>query len=132
MFEYKKTEKFDIGAGYGEYEYDFFTIKDKDDFWTIINHYGAIYRRFDYFLDGYKTIENNTRLSPVVQVKMKEHNANLCLTLLEEEFNKKNVGIRQMIVNEQKPNGIYETYCFYFYHFATVRVKDYLNEMSKA
>jgi hypothetical protein len=26
MFEYKETEKFDIGAGFWEYEYDFFAI----------------------------------------------------------------------------------------------------------
>jgi tetratricopeptide (TPR) repeat protein len=56
---------------------------------------------------------------------MKEHNANLCLTFLEEEF-VKNVSIRPMIVNVQKPNGIYKTYCFDFYHFTTVSARDYL------
>jgi tetratricopeptide (TPR) repeat protein len=125
MFEYKETEKFDIGTGCGEFEYDFFTIDDEDGFWTLMNHYGAIYRRFDYYLDGYKTVRNNTYLSPVVQAKMREHNANLCLTPIEKKFNENNVGIRQMVVNEQKPNGIYKTYFFYFYHFATVSAKDY-------
>jgi tetratricopeptide (TPR) repeat protein len=126
MFEYRKTEKFDIGSGYGELEYDFFTITSEDDFRMLMNHYGAFYKRFDYFLDGYETIENNTVFSPVVQAKMKEHNANLCLTLLEEGFKENNIGIRQMIVNEQKPNGIYETFIFYLYHFRTVRARDYL------
>ena len=63
MFEYKGTEKFDIGAGYGDYEYDFFVINDEDDFWTLMNHYGAIYRRFNYFPDGYEVTDNNRRLS---------------------------------------------------------------------
>jgi len=126
MFEYKKTEKFDIGAGHGEFEYDFFIINDEDDFWELINHYGAVYRRFDYFLDGYETIENNTALSPIVQAKMKEYNANLCLTFLAEKFKKNNVGVREMVVNEQKQNGTYETYVFYFYQFATVSIRDYI------
>jgi len=127
MFEYKATEDFDIGAGYGVYEYDFFMINGEDDFWTLMNHYGAVYRRFDYFLDGYETVENNTGLSPVVQAKMKEHNANLCLTLVEEKINKNDVCTRQMVVNEQKPTGIYDTYTFYFYHFAEIRARDYLS-----
>jgi len=126
MFEYKVTENFDIGAGFGEFEYDFFTINGEDGFWALMNHYGTVYRRFNYFLDGYETVENNTGLSPVVQAKMKEHNANLCLTLLEEEINKNNVGIRQMVVNEQKPNGMYDTYSFRFYCFATERTGNYL------
>jgi len=126
MFEYKETENFDIGAGYGEYEYDFFTINGDEDFWKLINHYGAVYRRFNYFLDGYKTIEKNTDLSPVVKAKMKEYNANLCLTLLEEEINENNVSIRKMVVNEQKPNGKYITYFFNFYRFDTVTARDYL------
>jgi tetratricopeptide (TPR) repeat protein len=126
MFEYKETEKFDIGGGRGEYEYDFFTIDDEEDFWSLMNHYGVIYRRFDYFLDGYETIEENKYLSPIVQVKMKKHNANLCLTFLEEKFRKINVGIREMVINELKPNGIYRTYIFYYYHFATLKAKDFL------
>ena len=128
MFEYKATEEFDIGSGYGEYEYDFFTINGEDDFWALINHYGAVYRRFNYFFDSYKTVENNTHLSPVVQAKMKEHNANLCLTFAEKEFieNDEDVCIRKMVVNEQKQNGKYKTYFFHFYHFAEVRARDYL------
>ena len=98
MFEYKETEKFDIGTGHGEYEYDFFTINGEDDFWTLVKHYTAIYNRFNYFYDSYKTVENNTDLSPIVQAKMNEHNANLCLTLVEKEFNKDNVSIKEMIM----------------------------------
>jgi len=124
MFEYKGIEKFDIGAGFGECEYDFFTINNKNDFWELMNHYDAVYRRFNCFLDGYETVENNTGLSPAVQAKMKEHNANLCLTLLE--FKENNVAIRQMVVNEQKTKGIYETYFFCFYQFDTRRARDYL------
>jgi tetratricopeptide (TPR) repeat protein len=60
---------------------------------------------------------------------MKEHNANLCLTLVEKEFCENDVWIRQMVVNEQKPNGIYETYFFYFYHFTIVRAKDHFERV---
>jgi len=127
MFEYKSTENFDIGAGYGEYEYDFFAINSEDDFRELMNHYRAVYERFDYFLDGYRTVKNNTRLSPVVKAKMKEHNANLCLTLKEEKFKENNVSVKQMVVNEQKPDGIYKTYFFNFYRFALgLRAKDFL------
>jgi len=126
MFEYKGTEKFDIGAGYGDYEYDFFVINDENDFWALMNHYGAVYRRFDYFLDTYETIENNTGLSSVVQAKMKEHNANLCLSLLEEEIKK--VSIRKMVVNELTPDGKYNTYPFYFYYFDTQVAKNYIKK----
>jgi tetratricopeptide (TPR) repeat protein len=127
MFEYKATEEFDIGAGHGRYEYDFFAINGEDDFVALMKYYGAVYRRFNYFLDGYnEKIENNTELSPVVQAKMEEHIANLCLTLIEEKFNVNNAGIRQMVVNVQKPNGIYETYFSQFYYFDTVRARDYL------
>ena len=125
MFEYRATEKFDIGAGHGRYEYDFFAINGEDDFWTLVNYYTTVYGRFDYFPNRYETIENNTELSPVVKAKMEEHNANLCLTLLEERFNKNNVGIRQMIVNEQKPNDVYKTYIFNLYHFAIERAGDH-------
>ena len=117
MFEYKVTENFGIGAGYGEYEYDFFSINNENDFWALINHYDIIFSRFDYFFDEYKTIENNTRLSPFVQEKMKDNIANICLTFLEEEFNENNVIIRKMIVNEQRLNGMYVTYVFSFYYF---------------
>jgi len=57
---------------------------------------------------------------------MKEYNANLCLTLIETELNKNNVGIRKMVVNEKYANGIYGTLIFYYYHFATERARDYL------
>ena len=128
MFEYKGTEKFDIGAGYGENEYDFFVINDEDDFLALMNHYGVIYRRFDYFLDGYETIENNTSLSPIVQEKMKKHNANLCLTLFGKEFNGNNAGIKQMIVNELMSDKLYNTHFFYFYYFTTQSARNYLEQ----
>ena len=126
MFNYKGTDNFDIGFGHGEYEYDFYIINNKNDFWALMNHYGEIYKRFDYFLDGYRTIENNTGLSPAVQIQMKAHKANLCLTLLEDEFDENNVSTRQMIVNEYKPDGIYAMYTFYFYRFTAVSARDYL------
>jgi len=125
MFEYKATEKFDIGAGHGRYEYDFFAVNGEDDFWALVNYYAAVYGRFDYFPNRYEVIKNNTRLSPVVQAKMEEHDANFCLTLLEERFNENNVGIRQMIVNEQKPDEVYTTYIFNLYHFAIERAGDH-------
>ena len=125
MFEYKTTEEFDIGTGHGKYEYDFFTINDEEDFRTLVRHYAAIYNRFNYFFDSIITVENNTKLSSVVQAKMEEHNANLCLTLVEKEFNENNVNIREMIMNEKKPNGEYDTHFLSFYHFATVRAKDH-------
>ena len=131
MFEYKTTEEFDIGAGHGEYEYDFFTINDEDDFWALINHYGAIYRRFDYFLDGYETTENNTVLSPVVQEKMKDYKSNICLTFLKKGFSENETGIRKMVVNEQMPDNTYNTHFFYFYYFATQDARNYL-ERGKA
>jgi tetratricopeptide (TPR) repeat protein len=130
MFEYRKTEKFDIGAGYGEYEYDFFMINGEEDFWTLMNHYSAVYRRFNYFLDGYKKTENNNTLSPFVKAMMKEHNANLCLTLLDAEYKEDYTATRKMVINIQKTNGIYETYFFNFYYCITVGAKDYLERGS--
>jgi tetratricopeptide (TPR) repeat protein len=117
MWEYKGTSKFDIGAGYGVFEYDFFTINGEKEYWILLNYYRRLWGRFDYFLDGYDTTENNTGLSPNVQAKMKEHNANLCLTFLEEECKEKNVRIRTMVVNEQKQDGTFDTSLFCFYSF---------------
>ncbi len=57
MFEFRETENFDINAGYGKYEYDFFAINNEDDFWKLINHYRSIFRQFDYFLDRYEIIK---------------------------------------------------------------------------
>jgi tetratricopeptide (TPR) repeat protein len=127
MFEYKRTEKFDIGAGHGEYEYDFLTINDnKDDFLSIIDHYCYIYKGFNFFFDKFKKIKNNIHLSPVVKAKMKEHNANISITLLDENCLRNKICIRQMIVNKQKSDDIYEMYTFYFYHFTEINIKDYL------
>ena len=114
MFECKGTEKFDIGAGFGEFEYDFFTINDKEDFWALIGHYGFTYKQFNFFLYGYTITENNEKLSPFVQVKMKEHNANISLTYFIDEHNESEINISKLIVNELKSNGNYDTYFFNF------------------
>ena len=127
MFEFKGTEDFDIGAGYGKYEYNFFLIYNEEDFWTLINHYRSIYKQFDYFLDRYEIIKNNIGLSTIVQTKMKEHNANLYLSLLEKSF-ESNVSIRKMLVNELTPDGIYNTYPFFFYHFPAQDSKKYYEQ----
>jgi tetratricopeptide (TPR) repeat protein len=128
MWEYKGTSKFDIGEGYGELEYDFFTITSEKEFWSLTNFYGSLWRRFDYFLDGYDTTENNTDLSPKVQAKMKEHNVNLCLTFSEEEYKENNVRIRTMIVNEQKQDGTFDTSFFCFYLLKGNNLKTYCEQ----
>jgi tetratricopeptide (TPR) repeat protein len=130
MWEYKGTSKFDIGAGYGVLEYDFFTINGEEEFGTLIDYYRSLWRRFDYFLDGYHTTENNTELSPNVQTKMKEHNANLCLTFLEEEYKENNVRIRTMIVNEQKQDGTFDTRDFNFFLLKRNTVSIYVEQAS--
>jgi len=122
VFEYKGIEDFDIGADYGKNEYHFFLISGEDDFWALINYYRYIFKQFDYFLDRYEIIKNNTGLSTVVQTKMKEHNANLCLSLLEKSF-ESSIRIRKMLVNELTPEGIYNTYPFFFYYFASQDAK---------
>jgi tetratricopeptide (TPR) repeat protein len=130
MWEYKGTSKFDIGAGFGKLEYDFFTIKGEKEFWELINFYGALWRRFDYFLDGYHTTENNTGLSPNVQAKMEKYNANLCLTFMEEECKENNVRIRKMIVNEQKQDGTFDTSGFDFFMLKRNNVSMYVEQAS--
>jgi tetratricopeptide (TPR) repeat protein len=109
-------------------EYDFFTIDGEEEFWALINFYGAMWKRFDYYLDGYDTTENNTGLSPNVQSKMKEHNANLCLTFMEEEHKENNVQIRTMVVNEQKQDGTFDTSFFNFYLFKANNFGKYLEQ----
>jgi tetratricopeptide (TPR) repeat protein len=115
MWEYKGTSQFDIGGGHGEGKYDFFTINGEKEFGTLIDYYRNLWGRFDYFLEGYYTTENNTRLSPHVQAKMKEHNANLCLTFREKEYKENNVQVRTMVVNEQKQDGTFDTSFFCFF-----------------
>jgi tetratricopeptide (TPR) repeat protein len=127
MWKYKKTDKVDVGAGYGVLEYDFFTINGKEEFLSLMDYYRNLWERFDYFLDGCHTIKNNTGLSQNVQAKMKEHNANLCLTFLEEECKENNIQIRKMVVNEQKLDGTYDTSSFYFYVFKN-SVKIYIKQ----
>jgi len=128
MLEFIKTEKFDIGAGFGELEYDFFVVNSQNDFWTLVNYYVDNYKHFDYYLHGYETIENNTNLSPIVQSKMKGNNANLCLTCLEKEFKTNNMSARKMYVNKQIANGMFVTYIFFFFHFANEEARNYLGQ----
>jgi tetratricopeptide (TPR) repeat protein len=127
MWEYKGTERFDIGAGYGVIEYDFFTINGEKELISLVNYYIKMWKRFYYHLDGSVITKNNTELSPNVQAKMKEHNANLCLTFLEEKHKEDNVQIRQMVVNEQKKDGTFDTRFFDFYVFKN-SVKTYIKQ----
>ncbi|GHT83438.1 hypothetical protein FACS1894137_04530 [Spirochaetia bacterium] len=128
MWNYKKTAKFDIGFGYGVLEYDFFTINGEEEFWALIDFYRALWRRFDYFLDDYNTIENNTGLSIHVQEKMREHGANLCLTFWKEESQKNNIKTREMIVNKQKDDGSYDTFVFRFYFLKRNNAKEIVDK----
>jgi tetratricopeptide (TPR) repeat protein len=115
MWEYKGTSRFDIGARLGVFKYDFFTINGEEEFFSLADYYRNLWKSFDYHFDGYHTIKNNTALSANVQAQMKEHNANLCLTFLEEEYKENNVRIRTMVVNEQKQEGTFDTHRFYFF-----------------
>jgi len=126
MFECKGSEKFDVGKNHGEYEYEFYIIKDKKDFWAIMNHYELIFKRFNYYPDKYKVIEDNNDLSPIVQTKMKEHEANICLTFFVDEYMKNNIGIKELVVNEKKPDGTYNMHGFFYYHFEERNALDYL------
>jgi len=128
MFEYKGTDKFDIGAGCGELEYDFFaTDGEEDSLWKLVDHYRHIFRRFDCRFEGH-TQEENDGLSPAVREKMTEHDANVCLTLMEEEFvGSRAAGIRRMIVNERKPDGTFLLYSFFFFYLERVNPNDFQN-----
>jgi len=126
MFEYKGSEQFDVGKSHGEYEYDFFTIKNEEDFLALMNHYGLIFKNFNYYLDGHNVIENNSKLSPLVQTKMKEHEANICLTFFVDEYMKNNIGIKELVVNKKKLNGTYDLHSFFYYHFEERNALDYL------
>jgi hypothetical protein len=59
MWEYKGTSRFDIGAGYGEYTYDFFVVDDEDDFWNLSDFYANLWNRFDYYVDHGSRTEDN-------------------------------------------------------------------------
>jgi tetratricopeptide (TPR) repeat protein len=130
MWEYKGTSQFDIGAGYGVLEYDFFTINGEEEFGSIIDYSRHLWGRFADCLEGDDPTENNTSLSPNVQAKMKEYNANLCLTFLKEEYKENNVRIRPMIVNEQKQNGTFDTSRFYFFFLKRNNVLRYVQQAS--
>ena len=124
MFDYNGTEKFDVGKGYGKVEYGFYNINGEDDFWALMNHYGAIFKHFNYFLDRHETTENNTDLSLIAIEKMKKYKSNICLTFLEEEFMEEKIRVRKLIVNELKPDNIYNLHIFYFFHFINYNIKD--------
>jgi len=128
MIEYKGTSQFDIGSGYGILEYDFYFINGELDYKSLINFYCALWQRFDYYVDGYHTTKNNRHLSPYVIEKMNEHNANLCLTFMEEEAKEENILIRKMIVNEKKENDTYDTSSFNFYVFKENNIKKYIGK----
>jgi tetratricopeptide (TPR) repeat protein len=130
MWNYKGTSDFDIGANYGVLEYDFFTINGEEEFWSLMNFYRGLWRRYDYFFDGYDCTENNTQLSHHIQDKMKMYNANLSLSFLEEEFKENGIQIRKMVVNVQTDNGSYDTYFFYFYLFQKTDIKKIISKAS--
>jgi tetratricopeptide (TPR) repeat protein len=130
MWNYKGTSKFGVDAHYGMLEYDFFAIGTEDEFWSLINFYDTLWQRFGYVLEGYSATKNNTELSPRVRAKMKEHRANLCLTFMEEDYKENNIQIREMIVNEQKNDGSYDTIFFYFYLLELSDVKKFVAQAS--
>ena len=57
---------------------------------------------------------------------MQEYNANISITFLIDKYRKNNIGIKQVIVNEQKPDGTYNMFTFYFYQFVEKNAEDYL------
>jgi|GEM_PF-3732416 len=126
MFIYKGTEVFDIGKGYGEYEYDFFVIDNENDFTSLVNHYGFIFKRFGYYLDDFNVIKNNTDLSSIVKTKMKNFDANISITFFNEEYMNNNIGIKQVIINELNHDGTYDMFSFYYYYFEEKKASDYL------
>ena len=114
MFEHKGTEEFDIGSNLGEFEYDFFTINGEDDFWKLINHYTNINKGLNFIPDVYKVIKNNEVLSPFVQVKKIEYNANINITFLDDVCIENKILIKQMIVNRFNIEDNFDTYFFYY------------------
>jgi hypothetical protein len=126
MWDYKGTYKFDIGAGYGELEYDFFTINNDEDFSSLIDYYRAIWKRFDYFLDQHRITKDNKGLSPMVILAMKTHRANLCLTFRDEVEDI--LKIRTMVVNREMSNGSYDTISFDFFRFVTDNALSHLKK----
>ena len=128
MWNYNGTSKVVIGKGYGELEYDFFTIDSQEDISGLVGYYRTLLGRFDYILDGYKTIEDNKGLSPNVKLAMKEHNANLCLTLLEDEYLGNCLKVRRMAVNVERSENRYDTIFFNFFHFPVADVSTYFEK----
>ncbi|MDR1839749.1 MAG: tetratricopeptide repeat protein [Treponema sp.] len=119
MWNYNGTSIVDVGAGLGEHEYVFFTINTQEDFSGLIDDYRAILGRSDYILDKYKyeTFEDNKELSPNVKLAMKEHNANVCLTLLEDKYLDDCLRVRQLVVNREISEGKYDTSFFNLFYF---------------
>jgi tetratricopeptide (TPR) repeat protein len=114
MWEYKGTSRFDIGEGYGEYTYDFFTVDDEDGFLNLMGYYHSLCKRFSYYFDHNSKTEDNKELSPHVKAAMKEHNANCCLTFMEYD---EHIKAKEMIMNRQMPGGRYDLYVVSFFCF---------------
>jgi tetratricopeptide (TPR) repeat protein len=114
MWEYKETSMFDIGEGYGEYTYDFFVVNGEDDFQKLMKYYENLVNRFSYYVDHTSKMEDNKGLSPYVKAAMKKHNANCCLTFIEDD---ETIKAKEMIVNRQMPGGRYDLYVVSFFCF---------------
>ncbi|MDR2793629.1 MAG: tetratricopeptide repeat protein [Treponema sp.] len=114
MWEYKGTFMFDIGESYGESTYDFFVVNGDGDFDALSKYYESLWNRFNYYVDHVSKTEDNKELSPHVKAAMEKHNANCCLTFLEDD---KNIKTKAMIVNRRMPDGRYDVYFVYFYYF---------------
>jgi tetratricopeptide (TPR) repeat protein len=123
MFIYTGTSQFDIGKGFGEYEYDFFTIDGENDFSSLIDYYRTQLKRFNYFLDGYSMLEDNKELSPAVKQAMKSHNANISLT-----FYASDMGIKHLTVNRKVSKDVYSIHIFDFFHFVVDKAPVYFNK----
>jgi tetratricopeptide (TPR) repeat protein len=110
------TSRFDIGEGFGEYEYNFFTINGKEDFSALIDYYRSLLKRFNYFYENYRTVKDNKDLSFVVKSAMMDHKANISLTFLEEKHLENDLKTRRIVINEEVSEGIYNTSFFNFYY----------------
>ena len=127
MFVYKGTEAFDIGYGLGNHEYEFFAINGEEDFQLLLEHYGHIFNRFDYFYDRHLSYENNVELSPAVQQKMKEHNANISITLSKEHLISADARTKALYINERTSVVTYDTHFFGLYYFTTEGMENYID-----
>jgi len=116
MWNYNGTSIVYI-LGYGELEYDFFTINTQEDFSGLIDYYRALFGRFDNIFEKHETVEDNKKLSLNVKLVMKGHNANLCIAFLEDDFLGGHIRTRKMVVNREVSEGKYNTSFFNFFYF---------------